>query len=57
MIQIATALNTLKSNNIFHFDVKPVNVFYDKINKCFKLADYGMAKKVDITRNMNALYS
>ncbi len=44
---IGESLKQAHSNNILHRDVKLENVFYSEKYDCYKLGDFGIAKKTD----------
>ena len=52
--QLCEALIFLKNNNISHRDIKPQNVLIFK-NNTYKLADFGEAKEIKISKKLNTL--
>lgn len=46
-LQIGQALQQAHNNNILHRDIKLENIFWDEINQCYKLGDFGIAKYVE----------
>ena len=47
-IDICSALELCRKNNVIHRDIKPENIFVSK-NGRFKLGDFGIAKNIDKT--------
>ena len=54
MRQLWEALIFLKNNNISHRDIKPQNVLIFP-NNTYKLADFGEAKEIKISKKLNTL--
>lgn len=53
--QIISAVSYCHSKNIAHRDIKPDNIFIDQYDK-IKLADFGLAKKLDTYEESDKLY-
>lgn len=45
--QIGEAISVAHKNSVLHRDIKLENIFWDDKEKCYKLGDYGLAKKVE----------
>jgi len=54
LLQITDALNYLHGNNLLHRDIKPENVLLTKEGVA-KLADFGLAKSVQLMKNDQSL--
>ena len=46
-LQIGQAIQITHENNIFHRDIKLENIFWNPIDKCYVLGDFGIAKTVE----------
>lgn len=45
-IHVCKALEECLIHDIFHRDVAPKNIFFDSVSECYKLGDFGMARKM-----------
>ncbi|KAL4474418.1 hypothetical protein ABPG72_010713, partial [Tetrahymena utriculariae] len=43
-LKMSQTLEIIKSKKIFYSDLKPLNILYDNVDKCFDLCDFGAAK-------------
>ncbi|KAL4505851.1 hypothetical protein ABPG73_004736 [Tetrahymena malaccensis] len=46
-LNISQVLEQMKSKNMFHSDLKPLNILYDSVAKKFDLSDFGAAKQFE----------
>lgn len=46
-LQIGQAIQITHENNVFHRDIKLENIFWNPIDKCYVLGDFGIAKTVE----------
>ncbi|KAL4501370.1 hypothetical protein ABPG72_021177 [Tetrahymena utriculariae] len=46
-LNMSQALEKMKSMNLFHSDLKPLNILYDSVTKTFDLSDFGAAKQFE----------
>lgn len=52
---ILTGLKILHSMNIIHRDIKPSNILYDDENKIYRLIDFGVATKYNISNKVETI--
>lgn len=46
-MEIGQAIQLAHSNSVLHRDIKLENIFWDEIEQCYKLGDFGIAKYVE----------